>query len=79
MATQASELPAGRESMSQRWCYFCDHRGQSTKGSRRGKKKVRFFRCRRTQPGHGRGFFGAHDGSPSAYYFPGGRLLLPRR
>jgi hypothetical protein len=31
MMAQAPELPAGREPMSQRWCYFCGRRGQPTK------------------------------------------------
>jgi len=77
MAAQAPELPAGREPMPERWCYFCGNQGKSTKGSARGRKKVNFYRCRRTQPGHGQGA-AAHDGSPASYYFPGGRLLRPR-
>eukprot|EP01047_Picozoa_sp_COSAG01_P143711 COSAG01_NODE_75363_length_196_cov_667.123711_1_plen_29_part_01 len=28
MAAQAPELPAGREPMLERWCYFCGRRGQ---------------------------------------------------
>ena len=77
MAAQAPELSAGREPMPERWCYSCGRVGKSTKGSARGAKKVRFVRCRRTQPAHGQGF-GAHDGSPLAKFFSGGRLLLPR-
>ena len=50
MAAQAPELPAGREPMPDRWCYFCGRVGKSTKGSARGAKKVRFVRYRRTQP-----------------------------
>eukprot|EP01049_Picozoa_sp_SAG25_P000094 SAG25_NODE_3_length_30426_cov_8.268210_23_plen_351_part_00 len=77
MAAQAPELPAGREPMLERWCYFCGRRGQPTRGSSRGRKRVAFVRCGHTQPGRGRGAT-AHDGSPSAKYFPGGRRLLPR-
>jgi hypothetical protein len=44
MAAQASELPAGREPMSQRWCYFYGRRGQPTRGSSRGRKRVAFVR-----------------------------------
>jgi hypothetical protein len=42
MAAQAPELPAGREPMSRRWCYFCGRRGQPTRGCSRGKKRVAF-------------------------------------
>jgi hypothetical protein len=53
MAAQAPELPAGREPMSERWCYFCGRRGQPTRGSSRGRKRVAFVRCGHTQPGRG--------------------------
>ena len=35
MAAQAPKLPAGREPMSERWCYFCGRRGKPTRGSSR--------------------------------------------
>ena len=38
MAAQAPELPAGREPMSERWCYFCGRKGKPTRGSSRGRK-----------------------------------------
>jgi hypothetical protein len=45
MALQAPELPAGRELMSERWCYFCGRKGKPTRGSSRGRKRVAFVRC----------------------------------
>ena len=48
MAAQAPELPAGREPMSERWCYFCGRRGKPTRGSSRGRKRVAFVRCGHT-------------------------------
>jgi hypothetical protein len=43
-------LPAGDEKRAGIRCYFCDRCAQETKGSKRGRKRVRFHRCRCTQP-----------------------------
>ena len=73
MAAQAPELPAGREPMSERWCYFCGRRGKPTRGSSRGRKRVAFVRCGHTQPGRGRGAT-AHDGMQWSLCVRGGAV-----
>jgi hypothetical protein len=35
MAAQAPELPAGREPMSERWCYFCGRKGTAGNDNQR--------------------------------------------
>jgi hypothetical protein len=43
-------LPAGDEKPAGMRCRFCNRPGRAAKGSRRGRKRVRFHRCERTQP-----------------------------
>eukprot|EP01047_Picozoa_sp_COSAG01_P074305 COSAG01_NODE_12376_length_1750_cov_10.332526_3_plen_85_part_00 len=38
-------LPAGDEKPAGMRCRFCNRPGNAAKGSRRGRKKVRFHRC----------------------------------
>ena len=54
MSAATAALPAADEPAQMRFCYFCDRQGQAMKPKRRssgrGRARVAFVRCQRTQP-----------------------------
>ena len=54
MSAATAALPAADEPVQKRFCYFCDRPGEAMKPKRRtsgrGRARVAFVRCQRTQP-----------------------------